>query len=68
MFKLIPKEERFFDLFEQLAELVLKASTTLHEAVNDYRSRDEVALPSGRVMAAFEIINGLHLDAFLEKI
>ena len=43
MFKLIPKEARFFALFEQLAELVLKASTTLHEAVNDYRTLPEKA-------------------------
>ena len=43
MFKLIPKEERFFDLFERLADLVLQAGTTLYEAISDYRTLSEKA-------------------------
>lgn len=43
MFRLIPKEERFFDLFEKLAEMCLRAGTILHEAVSDYRTLPEKA-------------------------
>ena len=43
MFKLIPKEQQFFILFEQLADLVLQACTTLYEAISDYRTLPERA-------------------------
>lgn len=43
MFRLIPKEQKFFALFEQQAQLVLKACQVLHEAVNDFPNLPEHA-------------------------
>ncbi len=39
----IPKEQKFFGLFEQQGELVLKAGQVLHDAVNDFRNLAEHA-------------------------
>ncbi len=36
MFRLIPKEEKFFDLFEQQAACIVRAARVLHELVHDY--------------------------------
>jgi predicted phosphate transport protein (TIGR00153 family) len=36
MFRLIPKEEKFFDLFEQQAATIVAAARVLHELVHDY--------------------------------
>lgn len=49
MFKLIPKEEKFFVLFERLAELLMQAGRTLHEAVNDFPSLPEKAKQLERI-------------------
>ncbi len=43
MFRLIPKEQKFFDLFDQLAELLLKSGTVLHELVSNPQSLAEKA-------------------------
>ncbi len=36
MFNLIPREVRFFDLFERQAELIIKAAGLLHELVHNF--------------------------------
>ena len=36
MFNLIPKEVRFFDLFERQSELIIQASGLLHELVHNF--------------------------------
>ena len=36
MFRLLPREEKFFDLFEQQATHIVSASRTLEELTLDY--------------------------------
>lgn len=36
MFRLIPREARFYDLFEQQSELIVKAGGLLHELVHNF--------------------------------
>ncbi len=43
MFRLIPKETQFFDLFEQSVKLLLEAATLLRDAVMDYQTLPEKA-------------------------
>ena len=36
MFNLIPREVRFFDLFDQQSEHIMKAAALLHELVHNF--------------------------------
>lgn len=49
MFRLIPKEQQFFDLFEQLGELLMKSGTLLHELVSNPQQLEEKAKQLERV-------------------
>jgi predicted phosphate transport protein (TIGR00153 family) len=49
MFSLIPKEVRFFELFERLGELALQAGTLLHEVVSHIEDLPEKAKQLERV-------------------
>ncbi len=49
MFRLIPKEQKFFDLFERLGEELLRAGRLLSELVSDPRNLAEKAKQLERV-------------------
>lgn len=40
-FRFMPKEEKFFDLFDDIAQVVVGAAECLHDLVTDYRDVEE---------------------------
>jgi uncharacterized protein len=47
--KLIPKEEKFFDLFEHQAENVVSAAKMIKELFEDYREVEQAAIKISRI-------------------